>query len=221
MLKYRMFLQHFSITHSREVVQYTSVSLSESKLFRSILCACTLWKYEFNYRCTIVERVESSMRGCGLKIYMQSDLDYRPAQQSLAGAVRRRLRDSNMSYFSAIFLRLFLKRPHTAEQWTPNPQSVAKIILPYWGIYRSWLRHRFPYSPPAYVAWRAGTTALCQSWLYPPSQGLWIWLLGYVPYEVIVLIWTDGSKIFLGRHESTEVKVLVFILYNHIFENRK
>jgi hypothetical protein len=29
--------------------------------------------------------------------------------------------------------------------------------------------------PPAYVDWRAGTTTLCQSWLYPPSQGYWPW----------------------------------------------
>jgi len=29
--------------------------------------------------------------------------------------------------------------------------------------------------PPAYVAWRA--TTLCRSHHYPPSQGLWIWLL--------------------------------------------
>jgi hypothetical protein len=29
--------------------------------------------------------------------------------------------------------------------------------------------------PPAYVAWRAGTTTQCQSRLYPHSQGLRIW----------------------------------------------
>jgi len=29
----------------------------------------------------------------------------------------------------------------------------------------------------AHVAWLAGTTTLCQSLLYPLSQGLWIWLL--------------------------------------------
>ncbi len=31
--------------------------------------------------------------------------------------------------------------------------------------------------PIRIYACQAGTTALCQVWLYPPSQGLWIWLL--------------------------------------------
>ncbi len=37
--------------------------------------------------------------------------------------------------------------------------------------------------PPAYVARRASTTTLYQSWLYPPSQGLWIWLLEAGRYD--------------------------------------
>jgi hypothetical protein len=48
--------------------------------------------------------------------------------------------------------------------------------------------------PPAHVAWRAGTTTLCQSWLYPPSQDLWIrlkdkcaWKADWMPDEGSVL----------------------------------
>jgi len=26
------------------------------------------------------------------------------------------------------------------------------------------------------LAWRTGTTTVCRSQLYPPTQGLWIWL---------------------------------------------
>jgi hypothetical protein len=46
-----------------------------------------------------------------------------------------------------------------------------------WGY--SWPRHRVNVpctGLPAYVARRADTTTLCRSQLYPPSQGLWIWL---------------------------------------------
>ncbi len=47
-----------------------------------------------------------------------------------------------------------------------------------YSIYRHELNHAQPagtgygrIGPPVYVAWRAGTTTLCQSWLYPSSQG--------------------------------------------------
>ncbi len=33
------------------------------------------------------------------------------------------------------------------------------------------------YPPTNHVAWRAGTTILCRSWLYPPVRDLWIRLL--------------------------------------------
>ncbi len=51
-----------------------------------------------------------------------------------------------------------------------------QIHSPWLGeIYSSWLRHRGCRTcSQAYVACRAGTTTLCQSWLYPPSQGLCI-----------------------------------------------
>ncbi len=44
----------------------------------------------------------------------------------------------------------------------------CSLILSLWlgGLSRLW---------PAYVAWRAGTTTICQSRLYPPSQELRIW----------------------------------------------
>ncbi len=51
--------------------------------------------------------------------------------------------------------------------------AVAKFIVPDWGDIVDLLGFRT--SPTAYVAWRAGTTILCQIWLYPPSQGLWFW----------------------------------------------
>ncbi len=54
----------------------------------------------------------------------------------------------------------------------PDPvlDPVAKFIVPEWGI-KSILALGCRTGPPAYVAWRAGTTILCRSQLYPPSQG--------------------------------------------------
>jgi hypothetical protein len=57
------------------------------------------------------------------------------------------------------------------------PKPVAELIDP-------WLGHKVnsgigssyrPASPC--IAWRGGTTTLCRSWLYLPSQDLWIRLL--------------------------------------------
>jgi hypothetical protein len=46
--------------------------------------------------------------------------------------------------------------------------SVAKFIVPDWGdIVNSGCRTGLP----AYLAWRAGTTTICQSQLYPPGSG--------------------------------------------------
>ncbi len=53
-------------------------------------------------------------------------------------------------------------------------QYIAKFIVPDWGdkvdsgIGLLYL--------PARTGWQAGTTTLCWSQLYNPSQGLWIWL---------------------------------------------
>ncbi len=35
----------------------------------------------------------------------------------------------------------------------------------------------FSYRPASHVAWRAGTTIPCRSWLYPPVMDIWIRLL--------------------------------------------
>ncbi len=51
--------------------------------------------------------------------------------------------------------------------------TVSTFIVPEWGIQLAPSQGCLT-GPPAYVAWRAGTTTLCQSWIYPPSQGLWI-----------------------------------------------
>ena len=39
---------------------------------------------------------------------------------------------------------------------------------------------RLSYRPANHVAWHAGTTTLCRSWLYPPVRSLWIRLQGKI-----------------------------------------
>jgi hypothetical protein len=51
--------------------------------------------------------------------------------------------------------------------------SEAKFLFPDWVLYCSCCRT----GPPGYKGWREGATTLGQSRLYPPSQGLRIWLL--------------------------------------------
>jgi hypothetical protein len=47
-------------------------------------------------------------------------------------------------------------------------RSVAKFLVPNWrGCSRPWHRDVVPAASQPYVARRAGTTALCQSQLYP------------------------------------------------------
>ncbi len=48
---------------------------------------------------------------------------------------------------------------------------VAKFIIPDRGL-KSTMALGCRNGPPAYVAWRAGTTSLCHCRLYPPGQGL-------------------------------------------------
>ncbi len=62
---------------------------------------------------------------------------------------------------------------------TPHPPAVAEFINPWLGVkVDSDIEFSYrPASPCYHVAWRAGTTTLCPSWLYPPSQGYW------VPYQ--------------------------------------
>jgi hypothetical protein len=56
--------------------------------------------------------------------------------------------------------------------------SVAKFIVPYWGI-KTTMALGCCTGPPAYVAWRAGTTTLCHSHqLYPPQSGTMNWASG-------------------------------------------
>ncbi len=55
---------------------------------------------------------------------------------------------------------------------------VAKFKVSEWGIYLT-LAQGCQGCPPAFVAWRAGTTALCWSQPYPPSQELRIWLKNF------------------------------------------
>ncbi len=57
--------------------------------------------------------------------------------------------------------------------------SCSQIKSPWMRDIHSCLRHRVVvlHGLPAYLAWRAGVTTLCRRQLYPPSQGLWIWLL--------------------------------------------
>ncbi len=76
----------------------------------------------------------------------------------------------------------------------------AKCIVPYWGIY-CWLLLRDVV--PAHVAWRAGTTTLCQSWLYPPSQGPWIWLLTTTSPILLWIISGGGGGV--GNRKCREI----------------
>jgi hypothetical protein len=54
----------------------------------------------------------------------------------------------------------------------PNSQFLTGAITS-----RLWQRVVVPGSVPGYIGWRAGTTTLCHSRLYPLSQGLRIWQL--------------------------------------------
>ncbi len=64
-----------------------------------------------------------------------------------------------------------------------NEDAEAKFLVPDWGylvgsgIGLSYRRHT------AYLAWRASATSQCQSQLYPPSQGLRIWLQSMREHE--------------------------------------
>jgi hypothetical protein len=63
----------------------------------------------------------------------------------------------------------------SSEAWMrPNYSPVAKFIAPE-RVVKLTPTLGCRTGLPVYLAWRAGTTIQCQSWLYP-SQGLWIWL---------------------------------------------
>jgi hypothetical protein len=66
---------------------------------------------------------------------------------------------------------------------------VAKFLVPDWEIW-STLAQGCRTAQPAYVAWRDGTTTLCQSQLYPPIQGLRIWLQEIVTPNRLLVIQT-------------------------------
>ncbi len=72
--------------------------------------------------------------------------------------------------------RRLCRQSHIGED-TKLDISVAKFIVPYWRI-KSTMASGCSTGLPAYVAWRAVTTTLHNSQLYPPIWGLWIKPLG-------------------------------------------
>ncbi len=72
----------------------------------------------------------------------------------------------------------------------------AKVIVPDWGnIVDSDIG--LSYRPASlYAAWRAGTAPQSRSQLYPPNQGLWIWILFQLDAELDFLksLWGLGTE---------------------------
>jgi hypothetical protein len=107
------------------------------------------------------------------------------------------LRDFGVDYeirlgYSQLRLRVPYRKFLFEYSLSPPPLlPVAKFLVPDWGSMAVGCHT----GTPAYVAWRAGTTIICQSQLLSPSQGLWIWLLDFgVNYEI-----TSESTMRLAR----------------------
>ncbi len=100
----------------------------------------------------------------------------------------------------AVLWRTTLDTSFARHCSSAQPQ-VAKFIVPDWGLWLTPAKGCRTY-PPAYVARRAGTRNLCRSQLYPPGQGLWIWLHGADPHPLLPL-----SAVKAGRNQKSFERV--------------